>query len=480
MNSKITLCALLSCGLVALDNLSAATVSSDWNLLTTGTYSWHDNANWNSSTWGPSTWNPSASTSPNNSTNTFSARIINTGANNITVETASAVTVGRLDLERTSTGSLTLKLGGNMTVTGVQSGPPTSGVDSRPTGFINSVANTSTGLIIDLNSHTFDASGAAATALQNAQNYTLRDSSLSGTGSFVVQNIGRTGSVNGAVQVENNVTVKLTTYAATDFRASDGGAASIGWNFSKDSTLWFAANGSGSAVAFNNSSNNQFGNVIVGSLGNSTASQYNLGNHITIKGDLTYLGGSLLSMFDGKRRIYLQGNLTDTSTTGADYNGRGDEGGFVFNGGLAKEQQILVARQGLTNVFHVGESASVQGNIALLHNLTTTLRDGVAQTGRVVVWDGSRLNVNTFTLQATTVQIYSGAVMAFSFGQGIDNALVKATGVLTLNSFNLELNYNGIGWNDGDNLLLFQYGSLTGPPILDNVTLTGFTYGSHL
>lgn len=44
--------------------------------------------------------------------------------------------------------------------------------------------------------------------------------------------------------------------------------------------------------------------------------------------------------------------------------------------------------------------------------------------------------------------------------------------MLTLNTFNLQLDYSGSGWTSGSNLLLFSYvGTITGTPTLGTVTL---------
>lgn len=401
MKTKNILGAFLGCAFLATGHLHAAVISSDWNNFIAGTNLWNTAANWDSSTWTSPNWNPSAATVPNNGGgDTFAARIMNGGTSDIVVETSGAVTVGRLWLERTNTGFTTLRLGGDMTVTGTLTGPPASGETSRPTGFYNSVASTPSGLVLDLNGYTFDASGAAPTELQNARNYTIRDTSTNGDGLFIVRSISRdANTVAGTVNVENNVTVKLTTYPGPNFQNSAGSTTDPGWIFTKDSTLWFSANGG--SVQNLNVGGSEFGNVIVGSAGNAAASLYVLGHSagssIHIKGDLTLHAGSAIIMNQGLstrvgRKIFLEGNLTDTNTTGADYGGRADTGGFFFVGGIDREQEVLVKRSGLTSLFSIGESSTIHGNVKLLNNLTTTagVDANSGGTGTVRVWDESR------------------------------------------------------------------------------------------
>lgn len=478
MKTKNILGAFLGCAFLATAHLHAAVISSDWNNFIAGTNSWNTAANWDSSTWTSPNWNPSAATVPNNGgTNTFAARIMNGGTSDIVVETSGAVTVGRFWLERTNTGSTTLRLGGNMTVTGTLTGPPASGANARLTGFYNNIASTPSGLVLDLNGYTFDASGAAPADLQNARNYTIRDTSGAGNGTFIVRAISYdANTVAGTVNVENNVTVKLTTYTGLNFRNS--GTDTTGWIFAQNSTLWLSANGTGTGQNLN-AGDSEFGNVIVGSVGNTVASVYSLGHSagssIHIKGDLTLNAGSAIIMnnIGGDRvgrKIFLGGNLTDTNATGADYGGRADTGGFYFVGGTNRVQEVLVKREGLTSLFSVGDSNAV-ANVKLLNNLTTTVGTNANSggTGQLKVWGGSRFDVDQFTLQATTVNISNTATLAFTFGEDTTDALIKATGLLTLNAFNLELNYDGSSWSNGTKLLLFEYGTLAGTPVLSSL-----------
>ncbi len=470
--------ALLGCACLAASPLYAASVSSEWNLFDAGTYAWGNNSNWTSTTWASSAWQPTTATAPQNGANSFAARIRNAGANNITVETAGNLTISRFWLERTGTGSTTLKLGGDLTVTGVLAGPPTSGENARPTGFYNSVAGTPSGLVVDLNGHTFNAGSVTDTALQTSRNYTLRDTSGLGNGTFIISTSSNSaGLIGGTVYVENKVTVKTTQFGG-GFQDGTGSLTNPGWVFARDATLWLSANGSGSRANLN-VGGSIFGNIIVGSEGNTIAASYGLthsnGTSLTILGDLTYHAGSVISMSTAAgagstRSIFLSGNLTDEATVGEDYGGRTDrtDVGFYFSGGADRVQEVLVKRQGLTTRFVVGSKENTPGNIRLLHGLTTT--------GPVEVLENSRVDANTFTLRAGSISVQNDARFAFTFGEGVENALIHATGQLSLGVFDLELNYNDAGWTDGDDLLLFRYGSLSGTAELGEVSLSGFTY----
>ncbi|MEO8207247.1 MAG: hypothetical protein ABI615_13785, partial [Chthoniobacterales bacterium] len=72
--------------------------------------------------------------------------------------------------------------------------------------------------------------------------------------------------------------------------------------------------------------------------------------------------------------------------------------------------------------------------------------------------------------------IVSGATIADTFGA--HSGFASTSGVLTLNTFNLQLTYDGTGWSNGSSLLLFHFASLTGTPTLGTVTAPGITYGS--
>lgn len=486
---RLPLLLLSILAIAGLQEAKSAVVTSDWNLYVTGTYNWNTASNWSSQSYVGTAWTSlvTPGTVPNNGADTFAARVLNSSSGNVTVETSANVTIGRLYLERTSTGSTTLKLGGDMTMTGTLPGVPTTPSDprSRPANFNNPVANTPGGLVLDLNGHTFQNTSVSVQDLLYARNYTLADTSVSGSGTFAVRTIGYVSTNNtGRVNVENNVTVKITDWAATvDMR---GGVKSTteGWNFTQGATFWLSGGSTGGASVATLQPGGNFGNFILGSTDNAVATKYNSSANLIIKGDLTYNvaqngDGAALDMdaSDGNptsRRIFVAGSFTDKAATGIDYGGRYD-GGITFNGGRATERGVWIARSGLTTVFQVGESNSIDGNIKLKHNLTTTV--DTANTGRFIVYGNSRVNVDTFTLQASAITLNSGATVAMTLG-GDSDGLIKSVGLLTLSSFNLELSYDGSGWTNGSNLLLFQYGSLTGVPSIASFTGSGITYGS--
>lgn len=480
--------AALSFGLATLVAISAqaATISSDWNQYTTGTYQWGNAANWTSQTWmgSPvSDWGTPVTPGsvPNNDTDIYAARIIHAGTENVAIETNTDITLGRLWLERAGSGTLTLKLGGDMLINGVLP----SGSSTRPTAFRNTTASTPDALVLDLSGNTFQST-AAAPELQNARNYTIRDTSASGNGVFSVKVIGRSSSyIEGRVNVENRVTVQVTDLLDVDLRSSTTSTIE-GWNFAHEATLELLGGTTG-GVTRALWVGGVFGNVIVGNENNDIATVYSpSGNDMRILGNVEYKiaknhQGALLTMGPTGRKIYVGGNFTDKAAEGADYGGT-SAGGIIFNGGAELERQIWIARAGLSTVFQIGESNSIAGNIALAHDLTT--KEASPLTGRVILREGSRLNLNTFTLHASRVDVFSSTAgegtVAYTFGHNNDpllNPLIKADGILNLSRFNLELTYDGSGWTNGDDLLLFEYGSLSGTPLLGDVFAPNISHG---
>ncbi|MEO8205492.1 MAG: PEP-CTERM sorting domain-containing protein, partial [Chthoniobacterales bacterium] len=126
------------------------------------------------------------------------------------------------------------------------------------------------------------------------------------------------------------------------------------------------------------------------------------------------------------------------------------------------------------------------GNIKLVNASSTV--GAIYTSGSFTVLANSRVNLGTSTttgdvapLRAGSIIIGTGATIADTFGAHSGYALSDATlggsGNLTLNTFNLQLTYDGTGWSDGSDLLLFHFtGTLTGTPTLGTVTVAGFEH----
>lgn len=452
-----------------------ATLASDWVGPLSGSQVWDNGNNWST--------NPNW---PDNATDTYETTVANDSATHLTITTptAAAISVSRFLLEQTGEdGSTTLKLGNDFTIT-----TPNGTLVSN---FSNSGASPSQ-LAIDLNGHTFSAlsTTAARNNIPKSRNFTIRDTSIGGNGVFHV-GIIRSADSAGRVNVENKVTVIVDTVA--DMRGLSSNTTE-GWNFASNATLQFVGEGyDGASYA-----GGTLGNVIVGSASNTDQTRAYIASSATVLGDVVYHSstsgtGSLISL-GNSAVLSVAGNFTDKNTTHGDYNYAftltSPSPTLRFNGGLAQEREVWIAAP-TTVRFQVGESATVFGNVKLKHDFTTTFTMNAAGTAPTLnsgvfrLEQGSRINLDTHTVTATTAQIVSGTeipTLAYTFGADSD-ALIHVTGTennsLTLNSFDLELTYDGSGWISGDDLLLFRYDgtSFTGTPNLVNLTAPdGFSY----
>ncbi len=439
MNMKNPLLTLLGVFLIPT-MLPAANVLVTWSGGGSGSYSWASDANWSSSA--PS-WHY-----PDNDANDIYFAQINDSNGARVVDTGAAITIrGFSFVQSSATGSMLLNLGGNFTATG----SATSGIPE--TGFVNSTGDASR-MVIDLHGYDLNVDlPEARINLTAASNYTVRSTSDAG-GTYRVARIS-TSATN--VHIENNVSLKITGGGQHAF------AASVEW--SAGSTLLYAptsANGLGSGGTID------LGNIIIGDAASTQATAAVLrNNNFRVRGDFTvasHVGGAVSSftMDSVNRNIYVGGNFTDTGTSG-DYGG----GTIHFNGGAGSERLVEIARAGLSTHFRVGETAA--GNIRLARDLATT--------GGFTVLQGSRVNVDGHQLKAGNMVVESGASLKLTFGA--ESGSFVSTGNLSLNSFALELEYDGSEWVDGSNLTLFTYqGTFAGVPALASVSGTGFSYGA--
>ncbi|MEO6846750.1 MAG: PEP-CTERM sorting domain-containing protein, partial [Chthoniobacterales bacterium] len=129
------------------------------------------------------------------------------------------------------------------------------------------------------------------------------------------------------------------------------------------------------------------------------------------------------------------------------------------------------------------------GNVQLVNPSSTV--GALYTAGGARVFANSQLDLGTSTtsgniasLRAGSITIDSGATIVDTFGvnsgYAVSDTSLGGSGNLSLNSFNLVLNYDGTGWTSGSVLTLFSYtGTLTGTPTLASITLpSGYTAGS--
>ncbi|MEO6847846.1 MAG: hypothetical protein ABI443_09760, partial [Chthoniobacterales bacterium] len=163
--------------------------------------------------------------------------------------------------------------------------------------------------------------------------------------------------------------------------------------------------------------------------------------------------------------VYIGGNLTDQGGTGA--TSFGGNNGIFFNGGAGTERTVGLNRS-QTNAIQVGDSVgATNGNIKLVNPDVSVA--ALTTSGSFTVLNGSRVNLGNSTatgsaasLVAGSIAINSGATVATILGAHA--GFGSTSGALTLNSFNLQLDYDGSGWTNGAPLVLFGYGSLSGTP----------------
>ncbi|MEO6848324.1 MAG: hypothetical protein ABI443_11695, partial [Chthoniobacterales bacterium] len=353
-------------------------------------------------------------------------------------------------------------------------------------------------LTVDLNGHTYNA-----IRLQGINNYgtsptvsaPMTFKSTGSAGTYVTQNY----APSGAIDIQD----------ATTIYARAGLVYGIATNtttttFSSNSTFQIAGttsgpNGYNSALGAKttiSSANQAFGNLTFGDTqtGHYTSVIINDPTYatglITVRGNMTLAGGNtdlvLSQTYTTAQGIKVGGNFLDqggsfgyyTAVTAAEHDAR-----IIMNGGAGTEHtlsinRVLVSTVGSGSVnrysdFEIGDGTTA-GNIKLVNygaNATTALNTQ----GSVKVWGNSRLNLDKATssgsasLIAGSINIVTGASIADTLDT--HSGFGSTSGGLTLNTFNLELNYSGTGWTSGSDLLLFSYGSLTGTPTLGTLTL---------
>ncbi|MEO6054767.1 MAG: PEP-CTERM sorting domain-containing protein, partial [Chthoniobacterales bacterium] len=374
--------------------------------------------------------------------------------------------------------ALTLKLGADFIL---QNGAYT-GVQANST-VVNS-SGVASNVVLDLNGHNFTDSTYTSTSGFTTGSAAYSISNSSGTAAkFIVPHWTPTGTV----MVGNNVTLMIAGLLGVNTTESVQTT-----QFATGSTLQFASNNSNTVAVNGGTATNNIYNLTIGNTANNNFSDFralNAGGAMRVNGDflinqasngnanhmdLGWSGGTAANT------MYVAGNFTDMGGTGAtSYNTNTNNfktGLLIFNGGSTQRdvyinrdfQSALTSTGGNANI-KIGESSTVTSNIRLTHNLTNTV-------GSITMLKESRLNVQNYTVTAGSLIFSDNSVSqhaTFAYTFGTTNGLITTTGNLALNTFNLELTFDGTTWTNG-NLLLFHYGTNTGgTPALGTITYNG-------
>ncbi|MEO6846922.1 MAG: hypothetical protein ABI443_05630, partial [Chthoniobacterales bacterium] len=426
--------------LLALPSLKAATTTT-WQdgTANNGTYTWETGANWDNGV----------------PTSASFKSVINhsTGALTITTADSTPYTVTTPNFIVNS-GSLTFKLGlgSNFTASGA--------------AVINNATTDVTKMVFDVNGSTLDFSSIPYSDAF-AKYFTVKSTKADGSGTI------KLGQIGGAwrIAVQNNVTLNITGAAGNTFTST---------TFSAGSTLWMSA--AGNSGLNGATGTGTFGNLIVGNSANANLTNltlyqnttFRVGGNLTLNKGTTANQDSTLTFGNNLVYLYVGGNFTDVggsaNSTVQNYVTTGGGSALIgFNGGAATQRTVSIGRTGLTNNFVVGENITTPGNIGLAKNLATT--------GSFTMYRGSRLNVAAFTLTAGSLILADDAVgnhLTIADTFGTTNGLITTSGNLSLNTFNLELTFDGTSWTNGSNLLLFHYGgTFTGTLALGTITYNG-------
>ncbi|MEO6846746.1 MAG: hypothetical protein ABI443_04890 [Chthoniobacterales bacterium] len=494
----IPACVLLFCAFLAISSTHAATTYT-FDPTVSGSQAWTTSANW-------------GGTTPTSADQGIVDRSVVGVTGDLTFTNTSAVTVGKLSLTTTNSNAINFSLGADFSMTG----NPQSAAES-----IWTTGTDASKLVIDLNGHNFHTDSTPATF------YGLRILDVRSNPNMTIKSTGDAGgtfytdmmqSSTAHLVLQNNVTLDITQH----YTGYSGSVNSFNNTYSTGSTLQADTGSTNLYVKTSTGLNNSLGNLIIGSttnatLANGTALRW-LGNsnnaaglNMQVLGNFRITAGSDLQLgyyYYGTRNVGVGGNFTDdgggnfntynyAGGTGAGANGNAT---IMFNGGIGSEKNVSINRTlnstdsgARTSSFQVGvdniagnASLTVDaGNIKLVNPSSTV--GAIYTAGSFTVLANSRVNLGTATttgsvasLRAGSITINSGATIAAilgaNAGYGVADTSLGGSGVLTLNTFNLQLDYDGSGWIPGSSYVLFTYGTHAAglTPTITNIS-TGYT-----
>ncbi|MEO6846748.1 MAG: hypothetical protein ABI443_04900 [Chthoniobacterales bacterium] len=491
----IPACVLLFCAFLVVSSAYAATTYT-FNPTVNGGQAWTTSANW-------------GGTTPTSTDQGIIDRTSSTG--DLTITNTSATTVGKLSLTTTNSNAITFSLGADFSIAGL----PASGAET-----IWTTGSDASKLVIDLNGYNFNS------ALNN-NTFDLRILDVRSNPNMTIKSTGDAGgtfqtemlfSASAHLVLQNNVTLLVNKH---------GTGSAYGYNntYSSTSTLQLdigVSNFSPKSATVG-SVNGVMGNLTIGSTVNPTLAN---GSNIRflasnssaallnqqLAGNLRITNGSDLQLgfaYYGTQKLAVAGTFVDDgggslnsyTYAGGTGGGANNSATIMFNGGVATEKTVSINRTlnatdsgARTSSFQVGvdniagnASLTVDaGNIKLVNPSSTV--GALYTAGSFTVLANSRVNLGTSTttgnvasLRAGSIAINSGATIAAILGAnaGFGAAVTSlgGSGVLTLNTFNLQLDYDGSGWTPGSNYVLFTYASgstHTMTPTITNIS-TGYT-----
>lgn len=476
----------------ALTGAKAATTYTFKNTLT-GAQDWSTTTNWSL---------PGSPGSTGSSNGDFAIITPGSGALNVTSPSV-ATTIGNLSLTGSAGNALTFTLGNDL------QNDTFTVASTRPT--IVNTSGVASNMVIDLNGHNLNliqqhSGGNWGFGLLMGSDLSMNITSSSG-GTLTNDTWGGASYTAPFVNLQGNASVRVQLGGGSTIYAS-------GTTFSSGSTFIVAggAGAPGTGVNFYANTANALGNLVFGDTvgGKYTDMVWQAaagGSTATVRGNFGLLGGKV-NMALGQYSAYVStvkigGNFTDEGGSVQSYNGYTPGYGsnqlkFSMNGGAGTERTLSINRTlnyvsgdsgvHLVSNFEVGDGTTA-GNVKLVNPSATV--GALYTAGSMTVYAGSRLNLdhstttdNVASLRAGSIIMGTGATLALSFGTNsgfaVSDATLGGTGNLTLNSFNLELNYDGTSWTNGTDLILFTYtGALTGTPTLGTVTFNNTTTGTY-
>lgn len=425
---------------------SAKAVSSSW-LLTSGSGSWNDGANWSSGV--PLASGTASLTST--LTATATSRLVTSGT--VGVLNISSGNAFNMVLNAAAGSSLTMNNGASAAQINIGTVGSTNNV------VINSVPiqMTTSGLVISASTSTARTiSGTISSGVAGNSTLTLR--SLAG-GNLTVNSVIANGAGTVGVVVDNPSAGLIFLGGANTFTGGltvrNGGITGVGNSLGAGTvTLGDASTTSGGSVFFRNTTGVVSNNIVVSSLAPTNASATIFG--VSGGGDTVYSGTVALqkqlgvTVSSGTATVNFSGAVTGTGSLNLTNGGGGTSrtivglsGSSSFSGGVTVSDRVSLnlghANALGTGTFTVSGTSttldSTQANLVLATNNAIALNNNLTYVGT----GGNSLNVGTGTVTFAgnkTITVSGGVLTIGGMIVAGNNLTKDGNGVLSLNGAN--------------------------------------------